>query len=50
MSPNLGVGGELEAGVCVDGGVEVAQVRSGHNLLQEPHVRLKTFNSVKSGS
>ena len=50
MSPHLGVGGQLESGVGVDRGVEVAQVRGSHQLLQEPHVIIQAFNSVESGA
>ena len=46
----LGVGGELEGGEGVDRGVQVPQVRRGHNLLQEHHVRLEETSSVKSGA
>lgn len=50
MPLRLGVGGELEGGQGVDRGVLAAQVRAGHHLLQEHHVRLEAAISVISGA
>ena len=50
MSAHLGVIGKLEGGVGVNRGVKVSQVRSSDQLLQEPHVIIKAFNSVESGA